>query len=427
MTSPTYPSCSLWALRRREDDPLAFLQQLAQSPDKIVPFQLGKHLAFLLNHPTTIEDVLLTHHDRFVKGRGFDRAKRLLGEGLLTADGPLHTARRHVVQPAFHRQRIEAYAPLIVGHAARSRERWQHGITVDIAREMRRLTLSIAGETLFGTDLADVAADIDTAVASAVPSMDGLVSLVASRRRVQTARRRLDTIVDDVVERRRRSGSARDDLLSLLLEARRADDEASARQLRDDAVTFMLAGHDTIAHALTWTWTLLEANPEVEARLHAEVAEVLGTRLASAQDVSRLPYTRSVLAEALRLFPPAWVIVRRAAESHRCGDRQIPRGSFVVASPFVTHRDARFFPDPLMFSPERWLSPDQRPRLAYFPFGAGPRSCIGEGFAWMEGTLVLATLAGKWRLRSDGRAVEPSPRITLRPRGPVSMVPALVR
>lgn len=427
MTLPTYPSCSLWALRRREDDPLAFLQQLAQSPDKVIPFQFGKHLAFLLNHPTTIEDVLLTHHDRFVKGRGFDRVKRLLGEGLLTADGPLHVARRHVVQPAFYRQRIEAYAPLIVGHAARSRERWQHGITLDIAREMRRLTLSIAGETLFGTDLADVAADIDTAVASAIPPVDGLVSLVASRRRVQTARRRLDTIVDDVVERRRRSGSVRDDLLSLLLEARGADDEASARQLRDDAVTFMLAGHDTIAHALTWTWTLLAANPEVEARLHAEVADVLGTRLASAQDVPRLAYTRSVLAEALRLFPPAWVIVRRAAESHRCGDRQIPRGSFVVASPFVTHRDARFFPDPLTFSPERWLSPDQRPRLAYFPFGAGPRSCIGEGFAWMEGTLVLATLAGRWQLRSEGRAVEPSPRITLRPRGPVPMVPALVR
>ncbi len=427
MTSPTYPSCSLWALRRREDDPLAFLQQLAQSPDKVIPFQLGGHLAFLLNHPTTIEDVLLTHHDRFVKGRGFDRAKRLLGEGLLTADGPLHTARRHVVQPAFYRQRIEAYAPLIVGHAARLRERWQHGLTVDIAREMRRLTLSIAGETLFGTDLADVAEDIDTAVASAVPPMDGLISLVASRRRVQTARRRLDTIVDDVVERRRRSGSARDDLLSLLLAARRADDEASARQLRDDAITFMLAGHDTIAHALTWTWTLLAANPEVEARLHAEVADVLGTRLASAQDVPRLTYTRSVLAEALRLFPPAWVIVRRSAESHRCGGRQIPRGSLVVASPFVTHRDARFFPDPLMFSPERWLSPDQRPRLAYFPFGAGPRSCIGEGFAWMEGTLVLATLAGKWQLRAEGRAVEPSPRITLRPRGPVPMVPTLVR
>ena len=427
MTLPTYPSCSLWALRRREDDPLAFLQQLARSSDEVIPFRLGKHLAFLLNHPTTIEDVLLTHHDRFVKGRGFDRAKRLLGEGLLTADGPLHVARRRVVQPAFYRQRIEAYAPLIVGHAARWRERSQPGITLDIAREMRRLTLSIAGETLLGTDLEDVADDIETAVASAIPPVDGLVSLVASRRRVKTARRRLDTIVNDVVERRRRSGSARDDVLSLLLEAQGADDEASARQLRDDAVTFMLAGHDTIAHALTWTWTLLAANPEVEARLHAEVAEVLSSRLAAAQDVPRLAYTRSVLAEALRLFPPAWVIVRRAAQPHRCGGQQIPRGSFVVASPFVTHRDARFFPDPLTFSPERWLSPDQPPRLAYFPFGAGPRSCIGEGFAWMEGTLVLATLAGKWRLRSEGRAVEPSPRITLRPRGPVPMVPALVR
>ena len=425
MTSPTYPSCSLWALRRRETDPLAFLQQLAQSPDTIVPFYLGSRLAFLLNHPTTIEDVLLTHHDRFVKGRGFDRAKRLLGDGLLTADGPLHAARRRVLQPAFYRQRLEASAPLIVDHAARCRERWQPEITLDIAREMRRLTLSISGETLFGADLAAVASDVEAAVATAIPPMDGLVSLVASRRRTQTARRTLDAIVDDVVTRRR-SGSARDDLLSLLCESSEGDDEASARQLRDDAVTFLLASHDTIAHALTWTWTLLAANPEAEARLHAEVAEVVGGRLASVRDLPRLPYTKSVLAEALRLFPPAWVIVRVAAEPHRCDGREIPRGSLVVASPFATHRDARFFPDPLTFSPERWMSPDERPRLAYFPFGAGPRSCIGEGFAWMEGTLVLATLAGGWRLRSEGRAVEPSPRITLRPRGPVLMVPTRV-
>ena len=427
MTSRTYPSCSLWSLRRREDDPLAFLQTLAEGQDDIVPFQLATRPAFLLNHPTAIEDVLVTHHERFVKGPGFDRAKRLLGDGLLTADGPLHAERRRVVQPALHRQRIEAYAPLIVAQAARWRDRWQDGTTLDIAREMRQLTLAIVGETLFGTDLVNVAADVDTAVASAIPPVDGLVSLVASRRRVQTARRRLDTIVDDVVERRRRSGGVSDDLLSLLLEARRGDDEASARQVRDDAVTFMLAGHDTIAHALTWTWTLLAANPDVEARLHAEVAAVLGTRRAAAPDVPRLEYTRSVLAEALRLFPPAWVIVRRATESHQCGDTQIPCGSLVVASPFVTHRDARFFPDPLTFSPERWLSPERRPRLAYFPFGAGPRSCIGEGFAWIEGTLVLATLAGRWQLRPEGHAVEPSPRITLRPRGPVPMMPALVR
>jgi cytochrome P450 len=314
-----------------------------------------------------------------------------------------------------------------VAHAAELRDRWQPGVTLDIAREMKRLTLSIAGETLFGADLDDVAAEIDAAVASAIPTVDGLVSIVASRRGVRAARGRLDVIVNDIVERRRRDRDAPDDVLSLLLEAREGDDEAAARQLRDDAVTFLLAGHDTIAHALTWTWTLLAANPEAEARLHAEVKEVAGDRLASAQDVPRLAYTRSVMAEALRLFPPAWVIVRRAAEARTCVGHHIPSGSVMVASPFVTHRDARFFPDPLTFSPGRWLSPSERPRLAYFPFGAGPRSCIGEGFAWMEGTLVLATFAARWRLRSAGRAVEPSPRITLRPRGPVRMVPVPVR
>ena len=427
MTSPTYPSCSLWALRRRDTDPLAFLQQLARSPDEVVPFRLGTRLAFLLNHPATIEDVLLTHHDRFVKGRGFERAKPLLGDGLLTADGPLHATRRRVAQPAFHRQRVEGYAPSIVAHAAQRRDRWQPGVTLDIAGEMKRLTLSIAGETLFGADLAGVAEEIDAAVASAIPTVDGLVSIVASRRRVRAARCRLDVIVNDIVERRRHDGDARDDVLSLLLEAREGDDEAAARQLRDDAVTFLLAAHDTIAHALTWTWTLLAANPEAEARLQAEVTDVVGDRLVSAQDVPQLVYTRSVLAEAMRVFPPAWVIVRRAAEARECGGRHIPSGSVVIASPFVTHRDARFFPDPLTFSPERWLSPSERPRLAYFPFGAGPRSCIGEGFAWMEGTLVLATLAARWRLRSAGGAVEPSPRITLRPRGPVPMVPVPVR
>lgn len=427
MTSPAYPSCSLWALRRRETDPLAFLRKLAQSPDDIVPFRLGTRLAFLLNHPAAIEDVLLTHQDRFVKGRGFERAKPLLGDGLLTAEEPLHAARRRVVQPAFHRQRVEGYAPVAVAHAARCREHWQPGVTLDVARQMKRLTLSIAGETLLGADLVGVAAEIDTAVTSAMPTVDGLVSIVASRRRAKAARSQLDTIINDVVDKRRHDGSPRDDVLSLLLEAQQDDTEAAASQLRDDAVTFLLAGHDTIAHALTWTWTLLAANPEVEARFHAEVERVVGDRLASAQDLPQLTYTRNVLAEALRLFPPAWVIVRRAAVPHDCRGHHIPAGSVVIASPYVTHRDARFFPDPLVFAPERWTAARERPRLAYFPFGAGPRSCIGEGFAWMEGTLVLATLGGRWRLRPESGTVEPSPRITLRPRGPVPMVPALVR
>jgi cytochrome P450 len=427
VTSPAYPSCSLWALRRRETDPLVFLQELAQSPDEIVPFRLGTRLAFLLNHPAAIEDVLVTHHDRFVKGRGFERAKPLLGDGLLTAEEPLHAMRRRVVQPAFHRQRVEGYAPLAVAHAARCREQWEAGVPLDVAHEMKRLTLSIAGETLLGADLADVASDIDAAVASAMPTVDGLVSIVASRRKAKAARHQLDTIVNHVIERRRHDGRAHDDVLSLLLEAQKDDTETAARQLRDDAVTFLLAGHDTIAHALTWTWTLLAANPAAEARFHAEVEDIVGDRVASAKDVPRLAYTRHVLAEALRLFPPAWVIVRRAAKPHECRGHHIPAGSVVVASPFVTHRNGEYFPDPMAFSPERWAADHERPRLAYFPFGAGPRSCIGEGFAWMEGTLVLATLGGRWQLRSEGGTVRPDPRITLRPRGPVPMVPVPIR
>lgn len=426
VTAPAYPSCSLWSLRRQETDPLAFLQELALSRDEIVPFRLGTRSAFLLNHPAAIEDVLLTHHDRFVKGRGFARAKRLLGDGLLTADGPHHAMRRRVAQPAFHRQRIEGYAPSIVAHTARRGEQWEPGVARDVAREMRRLTLSIAGETLFGADLSGVAADVDAAVSSAVPAVDGLMSIVASRRHAKAARLTLDAIVNDVITRRQHRRTTGEDLLSLLLDAQKDDSEASRCQLRDDAITFLLAGHDTIAHALTWTWVLLAANPDVEARLQSEIATVLGDRLPCGDDVSRLVYTRSVLAEALRLFPPAWVIVRRAATPHECLGQQFPSGSVVVASPFVTHRDERLFPKPLAFSPERWLPPEARPRLAYFPFGAGPRSCIGEGFAWMEGTLVLATLAGRWRLRSESGVVEPSPRITLRPRGPVQMVPTLL-
>ncbi len=421
-----YPSGTLWALRHAEEDPLAFLEALARSPEAVVPFQLGTRTAFLLNHPTAIEDVFVAHADRFTKGPGFARAKRLLGEGLLTADALLHHERRGVLQPAFGRELLASYAPTVVAHASRIRARWEPRRVVEIEREMRELTLGIAGETLFGADLAGVSGDIVAAVADAVPEMDGLVSLVASARRVQMARHRLDAVIDDVVQRRRQSVEGRADLLSLLIGACDIENDASVRQLRDDAVTFLLAGHDTIAHALTWAWVLLADHPAEEHRLRAELVDVLGGRLPVAEDLPRLAYTRSVIAETLRLRPPAWVIVRQAVKAHRCGDVEIPARSLVVASPFVTHRDNRFFLDPLTFSPERWLSPAPRPRLAYFPFGAGPRACIGEGFAWMEGTLTLATLASRWRLALAEGTVRANPRITLRPRGPVPMVPTAV-
>lgn len=425
-TSPDHVR-STWPLRRGENDPLAFLEKLAATTADVVPFRLGRRPAFLLNHPARIEDVLIRQAHIFVKGRGFDRARHLLGTGLLTAAGPLHRERRRVAQGAFHRRRVAAHAPIIVAHAARRREMWRAQTPIDIASEMRELTLAITGEALFGADLAGSADDIGRALNLAMSPMDGLLAIVASPARSRRARRQLDAVLDAIIATRRRAPAPREDLLAMLLDAHGENTEASERQLRDDVLTFLLAGHDTISHALTWTWLLLAAHPDVDEQLGIEVARVLGMGLPDVADVPRLVYTRAVVAEALRLFPPAWVIVRRAREACRLGTADIPAGAVIVASPLVMHRDPRFYEQPLQFRPERWLSAidgaTRCHRLAYIPFGAGSRGCIGEGFAWFEATLVLATLAQHWRLtRSSCAPVEASPRITLRPKGGTLML-----
>jgi cytochrome P450 len=420
MTFPTHPTVSLRSLRRIEQDPLAFLDTLSSSEEDVVQFRLGARPAFLLNHPAHVQSVLVKEAAKFVKGRGYERAGALLGSGLLTASGTLHAERRRLSQGAFRRHRMDAYAALIVSRTERLRDAWAAHSEIDLGREMRALTLGIAGECLFGDDLGEYSERIGRAISLATSRLDGLISLVTHRRHVTRARHELDEIVGDILERRARSERAYDDLLSLLLAAQPPNDPAAARQVRDDMLTFLLAGHDTMTHALTWTWLLLSEHPGADAALYREVDDVLAARLPTAEDVSRLPYTRSVLAEALRLFPPAWVIVRRAASSHTFGGTSIPSGAFVVASPYVMHRDPRHFSQPLRFLPDRWLS-SQQSTAAYFPFGAGPRSCIGESFAWMEGTLILATLAQSWRLAHSGPAVRPSPRMTLRPGGAALM------
>lgn len=431
MSASAYPTRTLWSARSAAEDPLAFLQSLAAEGGDVIPFRLGRRIAFLLNHPRHVEDVLVRNSANFLKGPGYQRAARLLGNGLLTASGPLHTERRRLTQTAFDHRRMPGYGAIMVAHAATLRDRWHAGTPIDAAEQMRELSLGIAGEALLGVDLACKADTVRRAVAAALPTMDGLLAVVAGPRHTSAGALELRAIVDEVVEVRRRSRDTRDDLLGLLLGAHDPDDEASTRQLQDEAVTFLVAGHDTVAHALTWTWTLLADHPHVDALLEQELSAMLGGRLPAAEDLSRLAFTRAVLAEAMRLFPPAWVIVRRASAPHRCGDVEIPAGAMVVASPFLMHRDPRFFPEPSVFDPARWLNTEagdrvatDRPKLSYFPFGAGPRSCVGEGFAWMEGTLVLATIAQAWRLpRADGAKTIPVPKITLRPQGPVLLRP----
>lgn len=416
------------ALRR---NPLSFLAQLSRDYGDIVHFKIGPQNIVLLNNPEMIKDVLVTQSHKFVKGRGLQLAKRLLGEGLLTSEGEFHRRQRRLAQPAFHRQRIVSYGKVMVECAARMADRWLDGATIDIAPEMSRLTLAIVGKTLFGADVESEAREIGEALTetirvwrlSTLPYGELLEKLpLPSTRRFQAARTRLDATIYRFIEEHRAAGVDRGDLLSMLLMAKDAEGDGGSmtdEQLRDEAMTIFLAGHETTANALTWTWYLLAQHPEAEAILQDELREVLSGRHPTVEDLPRLTYSEMVLAESMRLFPPAWIIGRRALEDFEVNSYLIPAGSLVLMSQYVMHRDPRYYPDPNRFDPLRWSTEAKAVRLkfSYFPFGGGPRVCLGESFAWMEGVLVMATLAQRWQMQLvPGHRVEPQPLITLRPK-----------
>lgn len=417
------------ALKRNR---LEFLRRMARYGD-VSHVRIGPQPVYLFRHPDAIREILVVQHKNFIKGRGLQRAKRLLGEGLLTSEGALHLRQRRLAQPAFHRQRIAAYADTMAEYSARSAERWPDGAELDIADEMMRLTLAIAGKTLFDADVEGEAEEIGAALTAALemfslallPGAELLDRLpLPHTRRFNRARARLDDVVYRMIHERRASGEDRGDLLSMLMLARDVEGDGSGmsdEQLRDEAMTILLAGHETTANALAWTWDLLGRHPEIEGRLHAEL-DALGSARLGMDDVGRLPFTRAVLAESMRLYPPAWVVGYRAIDECTIAGWRIPARALCVMSQFIVHRDPRWFPDPERFDPDRWTSDRQaeRPRFAYFPFGGGPRQCIGEQFAWTEGVLAIAEIARRWRIRPMRPVLaEPYPVFTLRPRGGV--------
>jgi cytochrome P450 len=430
-----WPGANVFYFRR---EPLKFLTRISREYGDVVRFKVGPQRVFLLNHPDHVRDVLVTHHERFHKGRALKRAKRLLGESLLTSEGEFHRRQRRLALPAFHRQRINSYGSVMVEYAERVGARWREGETLDVSSEMMRLTLAVVGKTLFDADVESDADEVGAALTEVMELFDFLMLPFAElleklplppQRRFMRARAALDSVVYRIIEERRRSGGDRGDLLSMLLLA--VDEEGDRtgmtnEQLRDETMTLFLAGHETTANALTWTWHLLAQNPEAERRLHEELDTVLeGGRAPTAEDFAALRYTEMVVAESMRLYPPAWAIGRLAIEEHEVAGYRIPRGSLVLVCQYVMHRDPRFFPDPERFDPDRWTAEARaaRPQFSYFPFGGGPRRCIGEGFAWTEAVLMLATLARRWRLRpAPGAKVEAHPRITLRPKGAVPMI-----
>lgn len=436
MATPAYPpgpkgkllGGNFKAFRR---DSLTYLQNATREHGDVVYLRFGPQDVFFLNHPDYIKDVLVTHHQSFMKGRALQRAKRLLGEGLLTSEGDFHRRQRRLAQPAFHRGRIASYGSVMTTYAARTSSRWHDGATLDISQEMMRLTLAIVGKTLFDTDVESEADEIGAALTAVMELFDFLLLPFSELlekfplphvRRFQKARARLDETIYRIIDERRRSNEDRGDLLSMLLSARDEEGDGGQmddEQVRDEVMTLFLAGHETTANLMTWTWYLLSEHADVEAKLHEELCAVLEGREPTVEDVPRLRYTEMVVAESMRLYPPAWAIGRLALKDYELGGYTIPAKALVLLSPYVTHRDERYFPDPTRFDPERWTpeAKESRPQFAYFPFGGGTRRCIGEGFAWMEGILLLASLARNWRMRLvPGHRVETMPVITLRPK-----------
>ena len=421
---PFFGSLFAW-----QKNPAAFFLKAREDYGDLVPFKMGFHKAYLVSRPEWIRDILVTHQHNFIKGAGLQWAKEFLGEGLLTSEAPLHTRQRRLAQPAFHRQRIASYGEIMVALSAKRRERWRDGERLDLAHEMMALTLAIAGKTLFDAEVEEEAEGIGAALKALMAAFLDFASPVAAltrrlplprNNRLQEAKETIDRTIYRIIEARRKDGSDHGDLLSMLMEAQDEDgSRMSDTQLRDECVTIFLAGHETTANALAWTFYALSQNPKAEAVLHAELDSVLGSRLPEVGDLKKLPYTEAVLTESMRLYPPAWGMARRNKETYEIEGLSAPPMSSFVMSPYVVQRDPRWYKDPLAFRPERWTDAFKAslPPFAYFSFGGGARKCIGEGFAWMEGELLIATIAQRFRfeLTPDAR-VEPQALITLRPR-----------
>ena len=422
-------------LRALQYRPIPFLHQLAEEYGDASQFRVGPQPIFFFRHPDQVRDVLVNRQASFMKGLALQRTKVVLGEGLLTSEGELHKRQRRLAQPAFHRDRIQRYGETMVQKAAHARERWRDGEEIDVAHEMTRLTLAVVAQTLFDADVESEADEIGAALTELISMFPLLVHplsnliirfpILPQVRRFRRALARLDQTIYAIIDERRRTKTDRGDLLSMLLLATDVEGDGGGMtdvQLRDETMTIFLAGHETTANALAWTWYQLARNEAVERELHHELDAVLGGRMPTPADYPRLPYTEMVLAESMRLYPPAWGVGRLALEDERVGEWDVPARGLVLVSQAVTHRDPRFWPDPERFDPLRFTPEAKaaRPKMAYFPFGAGPRICIGEGFAWMEGVLLLATLAQRWKL-VRGNDVEPQALITLRPKTAMKM------
>lgn len=426
-------------LRRIQQDTLGFLLDCAREFGDVTYFEAGGTRAFFVNHPDGIKHVLQDHARNYNKNTiQYNSLAVITGRGLLTSDGPLWLRQRRLEQPAFARPRLMALDQVVVPAMQAMLDRWEseahQGEPLDIDGEMMRTTLEIVGKSLFSIDLSGAAYELTGAV---LTTLDHIVhrarnpfyppNWVPTPRnlRFQAALKRLDREVYRLMQDRQQMDDPGDDMLGMLLRARDEDGQPMApTQVRDEIITLLIAGHETVASALTWTWYLLAQQPDVRQKLEAEIQSVLGGRVPVSADLASLPYTAAVFEEALRLYPPAWLITRTAIEADQICGFDIPAGSLIILSPYVIHRQEAYWPDPEMFRPERFLADagKDRPRYAYIPFGGGPRLCIGSGFAAIEAQLMIAMTAQRFQLELlPNHPVQVDALVTLRPHGGLPM------
>lgn len=415
-----------------------FMVELEREFPTITHFTFAGMHRYLVNSPEIAVAAFLDHAHDVIKGPAYDSLKAFVGNGLLTAEGPTHLAHRRLAQPAFHRERIGEYSQAMIDLALALDQSWRDGEAVDMSMEMTELTLTIVGRTLFGVDISQDAEGTGQALKRMLQVAGRYVSFGPAiwrypspiRTSAATSLSTVDSVVNRIIAEHRATGDT-GDILSLLLAAKEDGDEFTDEQVRDEIVTLVIAGHETTAMSLTWSWMLLAQNPEQREWLHEELDSVLGGRPPTMDDIPNLPRTHAVIAEALRLYTPVWMYGRRALVDMELGGWTVPAGSNIMASPFAMHRSARWWPDADTFQPTRWINDsgafDERqpdvPRGAWMPFGWGSRKCIGEMFAWTEAILLVAILAQRWApTMAPGAVVRPESNITLRPKGGMPMV-----
>jgi cytochrome P450 len=427
-------------------NPIEVLKDISKYGD-ISHFKFGTQHVYFLNHPDYIKDVLVTYNNNFIKSRGLQLAKKVLGDGLLTSEGDIHHEQRQLIQPAFHQDRLKIYTAIMIEYILRMSNNWKDNDVLDVHEEFMHLTLAIVCKTLLGFDIQSEASEIAKYVTTLVeyfnrarlPMAEVIEKLpLSSNRRFRYAKKQLDAIIYRIIDNHQKThitngidlhnhDNHHGDLISILLASKEFSSvnetlpqSISSFQLRDNIMTIFLAGHETVANALTWTFYLLSQNNKEERKLHEEVDSVLGHHLfPTSANILKLEYTEKVFREAMRLYPPAWAVGRQAINDCKIGEYTIPAGSTILMSQYLMHHDKRFFLEPERFNPDRWNNDTRTnlPRFSYFPFGGGPRACIGESFAWTEGIITIATIARRWIMKLESaHPIALKPLATLRPK-----------